>query len=167
MTSLLEIELYKATALTFERLAFTVASPESPKEEGHRPSRLEAAVCIDFTGAFGGRMSLAVYGGVLPAIVGNMVGPEHAHNADWQVDALGELANVICGNLLTRIVEAEETFRLEPPRSMSQKDVARELGKPQATLTHVHVELENGTADVTLNLDKAVELTMADDHDSR
>jgi CheY-specific phosphatase CheX len=167
MTSLLEIELYRATALTFERLAFMVASPDSPKEEGHSESPFEAATCVAFTGAFGGRLTVVVYGGVLPAIVGNMVGPENARDADSQTDALGELANVICGNVLTRIAGGEETFRLEASRPVSRKDVARELGKPAATLTHVHVELENGTADVTLNLDKAVDLTMADDRDAK
>jgi CheY-specific phosphatase CheX len=167
MTSLLEIELYRATALTFERLAFMVASPDSPKEEGHSESPFEAAACVDFTGAFGGRLTVVVYGGVLPAIVGNMVGPEHARDAASQIDALGELANVICGNVLTRIAGGDEIFRLEAPRAISQKDVAHKQAKPAATLAHVHVELENGTADVTLNLDKAVELTMADDHDTR
>ncbi len=166
MTSLLAKELYRATALTFERLAFTVASPDPPKDGGMPEPRFEAATSVDFAGAAGGRLTVAVYGGVLPAIVGNMVGAEHASNAGSRIDALGELANVICGSTLTRIMGGE-TFRLDAPRAISQKDVAREQGRPAATCARLHVEIDEGAAEVILNLDRAVSPGVAEEGDAR
>jgi len=45
-----------------------------------------------------------------------MLGDEYACTVEAQHDALGELGNVICGNVLPAVAGAAATFSLQPPR---------------------------------------------------
>jgi len=60
---------------------------------------------VDFTGRFTGGMELALSASVLAELAANMLGAEEGTtlSADEQRDALRELANVVCGNLLPAI----------------------------------------------------------------
>ncbi len=150
MNSSLETELYRATALTFEELGFMLPSAELRKEQER--ARFEAAVGIDFHGEFCGRLVLSVCGGILPSIVQNMLGEgDSKPDRSARADALGELANVICGNVLPGIAGSRATFSLDPPRLVPEAEAKR--GGPE--VTRVRVGLERGRAEVVLILDAA------------
>lgn len=139
MNSSLEAELARATALTFEGLAFVFPSPELLDDQRQAP--FEAAVAIEFEGTFGGQLTLAVSGGVLPAIVSNMLGADLGSDPTARKDALGELANVICGNVLTHVAGGDKSFLLSAPRPLS-KDQFDALRVPG--LTRIEVGIEGG-----------------------
>jgi hypothetical protein len=87
--------LHEATVQAFEELAFVFPMPELEPPE-HRPS---TAATIDFEG---GRLVLVVSDDLLPVIAANMLGDEEPSRED-QLDALREVVNVICGNVLPAI----------------------------------------------------------------
>ncbi len=145
MSNSQETKLYRVTALTFEQLGFMLPSPDLTEEQKRAP--VDAAVKVEFTGCFSGRIILSVSGGVLPYVVSNMVGEDEAFSPDALQDALGEMANVICGNLLPEMVGNREVFSLRPPERIDPASIKGE-GDPDAAI-HVGLD-ESGRADVYL-----------------
>lgn len=123
MNSSWESHLLQATALTFEELGFVLPSAEI--SDGQRGAPWAAAVEIDFRGPWVGSLVLAVAGDLLPTLVANMLGEDHPCSAEAQHDALGEIGNVICGNVLPAIAGPQAIFNLQPPRLV---DPARAAG---------------------------------------
>ena len=87
--------LHQATVNAFEELAFVFPMPEL-EPPADSPS---TAATVDFEG---GRLVLTVSDDLLPAIAANMLGDQEPSRED-QLDALREVANVICGNVLPAI----------------------------------------------------------------
>jgi CheY-specific phosphatase CheX len=145
MTSDPRAELFQATARTFESLGFMF--PSSVLEEPQKTAPFEAAVSVDFHGVAGGRLVLVLSGGLLPTLLENMLGEALPATPRVAYDALGELANVICGNALTMIHGKEATFLLDPPRPVKEKEIGKGRGDLLASLS---VGMENGRADVLL-----------------
>jgi len=102
---------------------------------------------VRFTGPLAGRLVLNVSRGVLPGVAGNMLGiePEEVSESD-SLDALGELANVICGNVLPEIAGDRAMFDLSRPAP----PVTSPAAPPQ---TRVEVGLEAGRAEVAIYLE--------------
>ena len=108
----LQRELYQAAARTFEDLAFMFPVPESKftaETEGK-------SVSVAFTGLFDGRLLVTAQSRLLPVIAANMLGEEDATTEAQQWDALGEVANVSCGNILPSIGGLTTVFRLDAPK---------------------------------------------------
>jgi CheY-specific phosphatase CheX len=150
MTKSLEAKLYQATVLTFEGLAFSFPSSAVSEEEAQ--ARPEVAVEVNFRGAFGGRLVLALSGGILHGLTANMLGAGQTATRNLELDALGELANVICGNVLNVIGGKESRFHLNAPRPVSPKALMPPKGLEAVS---VQVGLEGGRADVLLVLDES------------
>lgn len=146
----LETSLYQAAALTFEGLAFAFPTGELSEEEAR--ARLEAAVRVDFRGSFGGYLVLGVSGGILRQLTENMLGNEQMVTDRLQGDALGELGNVICGNVLDLIGGPESRFRLEAPQPAEPGEFAPPPDCPSAA---VRIGLEGGRADILLVLERS------------
>lgn len=146
MSNSLRPRLYSATAQTFENLGFLL--PASDLNDEQRSARIAALVEVGFSGKFDGRVVLGVSAGVLPAMAGNMLGEDgDSLSREMQLDALGELANVICGNVLPEIAGLAETFALAPPRAIP------EWG-PAPPSCRVEVGLDEGRAEVRLFLER-------------
>jgi CheY-specific phosphatase CheX len=145
MSNSLVTQLYTATALTFEELGFIL--PSSELQDSQKAAALEAAVGVSFTGPMEGRLVLAVYGGILPTVVANMLGDEEAFQVNSQHDALGELANVICGNVLPGIAGDRATFILGTPQLVPAKSLVQTEELPTI---EVNVGLDEGRAVVYL-----------------
>jgi hypothetical protein len=64
-----------------------------------------------------------------------------------QRDALGEVANVVCGNLLPLVAGAEAVFRLSAPEWLTEATVSRPGDEPDASLT---CGAEDGRVDARL-----------------
>jgi hypothetical protein len=100
---------------TLEKLAFMFAVPL----EGPAPaSKRELATGrVRFSGPLCGGMQLSLSRSLLAELAGNMLGVDDASalSADEQHDALCELINVICGNLLPLIGGNYAEFHIQTP----------------------------------------------------
>jgi chemotaxis protein CheY-P-specific phosphatase CheC len=144
MSKKLERELYRAAALTFEGLSFLLPTPEISEQQLNAPS--EAAVCVDFEGPFSGKLLLKLYGRLLPTIAANMLGEEDVPSRSQQYDALGEIANVICGHMLPGIAGSKDMFHVSPPKMAEAIDLP--------PVAEVQVGLGRGRADLLLFVSK-------------
>jgi hypothetical protein len=100
---------------TFATMVFLF--PEDRDQPPPPPEACLTAV-VGFSGPFRGEVRLAV-GPDMPALVAtNMLGlePGSLPTSEQERDAMGELVNVICGNLLPAITSPLEVFNVHPPR---------------------------------------------------
>ena len=108
--------LLTASTSTFESLALLFA--DVPPSAGQAGSPLTHAVSVSFVGPSTGALVVAVSDDVAVALAANMLGlgPD-AVRADpaLQRDALGELANVVCGNVLPLVAGRGAVFHLAAP----------------------------------------------------
>jgi CheY-specific phosphatase CheX len=139
---------------TLEKLAFLFAVPlEGPVPEDTREL---ATVRVRFSGPLCGGMQLSLSRPVLAELAGNMLGADDgsALSADEQHDALRELINVICGNLLPLIGGSSAEFNIQPPAVLTAgASGAGEFGPVNAVS---NLSVENGICLVALQLDGPV-----------
>ena len=140
MSKKLETKLYKAATLTFEELGFLLPTPEIDEQQLN--AQFEAAVSVNFEGPFSGKLLVRVCGGLLPIIATNMLGEEDVPSKNLQYDALGEIANVICGNMLPEIAGSNHIFHVSAPEIADDIDLT--------PMAEVQVGLGIGRADLHL-----------------
>ncbi|WP_396200794.1 chemotaxis protein CheX [Gemmatimonas sp.] len=140
--------LSRATTATFEELALLFPEQELSPEQAAAP--LDVAVSVEFRGPHRGRLVLRASSSVLSSIASNMLGEAASHEPPLQRDALGEIANVICGNLLPAIAGVEAVFLLSAPRvHEARDDVSRHEDTPTA---RVIFGVEDGRTEAVLYL---------------
>jgi hypothetical protein len=107
--------LSEVAVATLERLAFIFASP-APAAAWPPPEELLAAR-LEFRGPFGGEMRIAMSHAAVEELAANMLGlaDGEAPGEAARADALKELLNVICGNLLPAIAGEAAEFNLASP----------------------------------------------------
>jgi CheY-specific phosphatase CheX len=113
--------VYRVAADTLESLALMFLVPE---DEAARPlPSCNRRVAVTFTGPFDGELTLAASDGLLPELAANMLGLENGCNPtlEQQEDALRELVNVVCGNLLPAIAGKEPVFHISAPVVLAAK----------------------------------------------
>ena len=140
MSKKLEMGLYKAATLTFEDLGFLLPTQEIDEQQLN--AQVEAVVSVDFEGPFSGKLLLRVCGGLLPIIATNMLGEADVPSKNLQYDALGEIANVICGNMLPEIAGSDHIFHVSAPKITDDIDLP--------PVAEVQVGLGIGRADLLL-----------------
>ena len=153
MSNRFDEALRKVAEETFETLAFILPVPE---EDGAEAACLpQVAASVAFTGPFGGSIALAVSAEMLPALGANMLGLDDGDEPplDKQLDALGELLNIICGNLLPVIGGSEAVFDVHAPEILPDGPAPHER-TPAAT---AHLSLTDGQAELALFLGKPQE----------
>jgi CheY-specific phosphatase CheX len=146
MNTVWKTALLQATALTFEELCFLFPDPEPDARQYTTP--LDAAVQVTFSGPFNGVLIVRLCSGLLRGITANMLGEDEAPSAASQADALGEVANVICGNVLPRVAGVHQVFRLSAPTAIAP-DATDDSGA-MVVLAEVQLGLDEGRADVLL-----------------
>jgi CheY-specific phosphatase CheX len=92
--------------------------PADVLEDSQRAQAVDVGVAVDFEGPVTGTLELRVSALVLPGLAINMLGEFETPSDEVQRDALGEVANVITGNVLPRLAGAKAVFRLHPPRAI-------------------------------------------------
>src|ERR1041384_1172972 len=97
MTSTMRSPLLAAATTTFESLALLLPSSEVSATEAAEPAT--HAVRVAFTGPLRGWLEVRVTDDVARSLAENMLGVDDA-DAPLVRDALGEVANGVCGNLL-------------------------------------------------------------------
>jgi chemotaxis protein CheY-P-specific phosphatase CheC len=63
-------------------------------------------VSVRFYGPKSGRLEVRASAEIVPALTANMLGAEEAVDPQLQRDALGELGNVLCGNVVSSMTTA-------------------------------------------------------------
>jgi CheY-specific phosphatase CheX len=136
---------------TLEKLAFLFAVPL----EGPAPvdTRELATVRVRFSGPLCGGMQLSLSRPVLAELAGNMLGADDATalSADEQHDALRELVNIICGNLLPLIGGKNAEFHIQTP--FVPAGDAPGVGEFGAVNAASNLSVEGGICLVALQLD--------------
>lgn len=148
MNAAISARLAEVTTDTLERLAFIFASPvvDAPAAE---ESALET-VRVDFSGAFTGGLELSLSASVLAELAANMLGADEGLTltVDEQRDALKELVNVVCGNLLPAIAGHAQEFSIGTPYPANADRHGWE-----ALVAASHLVLENGICRLRMRVD--------------
>lgn len=148
MYSHLDDAMRDATLLALEQMAFLLGGAPDDRSA---PAAAQAVVA--FEGPLHGSLALVLHGDLLPSLAANMLGTDDVPAESLQQDALGELANVICGNVLPRIGGPAATFRLARPR------VTNVVGNPHpGEVARAHVRVDDGSLDVRLYVDSPPEV---------
>lgn len=149
MIKSLQDRLLAATVRTFEGLAFMMVA--RPDEDEEIPESFEAGVRVRFEGIVGGTLSLVARRGILTPLATNMLGDDAAAQPSLAVDALGEAANVICGNVLSTVDDGGRCFRLDAPARITREEA--EKARKTAT-ARVAVSVDDGRAEVIIHLEQ-------------
>lgn len=143
MENRIQQALRRISASTFEEMAFLTVDEDpscdnhgsgdghSPRSEGIFSSTLAGvslapeagslfeplgcSVRVDFEGDPPGTLVLSASEPVVREVVTSMLGTDDEPSPGMMRDALGEAANVLCGNLLGELFEYRSQFRLLPP----------------------------------------------------
>ncbi|HYD52305.1 MAG TPA: chemotaxis protein CheX [Gemmatimonadaceae bacterium] len=141
MATSLQHPLTSAATSTFEELGFLLAV-----EAAGSSAPCEHAARVRFRGPRAGSLVLQVSASLLPVVAANMLGAAEAPGLELQRDALGELANVIAGNVVPALDGPRAVYQLEAPRACA----ALPASDPAAT---VRLTFDEGAALVHLYLD--------------
>ena len=108
------LDLTAVISEVIENLSMMVV--ENPREWEDFHPQLEGF--IEFTGPVNGRLTLRCGEGVARSLASNLLGTEQddlqTQTSAW--DALAELLNVVCGNLVTVLFDDQKPFQLSPPQ---------------------------------------------------
>jgi CheY-specific phosphatase CheX len=145
----LEQALLDAATAAFEAMSFTFASDVLDDDQAAAP--VDCVATVTFDGPCRGVLALVLCGDVLAEIAANMLGEDGAPTRDVQRDALGELANVVCGNVTPHLAGASAVFSLGAPVVRDDAS-ALPLGEPAARRL---VGVELGRAELSLWVEDA------------
>jgi CheY-specific phosphatase CheX len=140
--------LATASTATFEALGLVLPDAEPTAEQLAAP--LARGVRVTFAGPLAGAVTVRVSDDVAATLAANMLGVDVVDGGDPLVrDALGEMANVICGNVLPELAGRAAVFHLGAPQSLAPDAE----GTPAAAVT---LGVDAGRAEVALFVDGAV-----------
>lgn len=117
MVQELQSDLWKAGASTFEELGFLFVESHLTREQADAPITWRASV--QFTGPVVGKLDVGFSSALADELAANMLGAPAPIAGDLTRDALGEIANVVCGNLVPSLGRADDVFHLGPPTVQS------------------------------------------------
>jgi CheY-specific phosphatase CheX len=139
--------LLRAANSTFESLGFLYPDEELSEAQA-AASELEASCRVRFRGPVSGALEVEVFGQVLGEFAANMMGCEGPPAPEVCREALGEVANVVCGNVLPALSGTTAVFDLAAPETATQPMLVR----PFAADTVASVVLGVGEGRVELAL---------------
>lgn len=135
---------------TFGALAFMMAVPDDDAAEV--AGETVTTIVVEFDGPTRGALFVTVSDEIMPEIAENMLGLNFGDDPptpDQQTDALKELLNVICGNLLPEIAGAEAVFDVSAPAVAEEQDLPRTYRDlPRAAAASVY--FDSGRAELAL-----------------
>jgi chemotaxis protein CheX len=102
--------LAETATRALEELCFFFVRPELT--DAQREAPIDGAMEVRFHGPLDGRLVVRLCGGTLAALASNMLGDTTDSHA-LQRDALGEVANVICGHLLPVIGGSDAVYLID------------------------------------------------------
>lgn len=134
---------------TFEELGFLLPAWDDVLAEEPLSADALETVRVRFAGPCAGVLELGLTPEALESLTSNMLATDAPPEPHLQRDALGEAANVICGNLTPILAGTKAIFRLQAPAAVPVEDPL-EARAPDVDLW---IQLDSGTARVRLFLD--------------
>lgn len=147
MNKELKEAVQRASVVVFEDLGFML--PTLELEAFQLSAEAESTVTVEFQGPYQGRLVLKIFGDVVSELTQNMLGQEDAPSEEERQDALGETANVICGNLLPLIAGKESIFHIQPPKFLPNSG-GHASGADERPSAEVMLGLVGGRAEIQL-----------------
>jgi|YelNatPaOPRAMG01_1025707.scaffolds.fasta_scaffold135675_2 chemotaxis protein CheY-P-specific phosphatase CheC len=142
--------LQEVTIKTFEDACFVYAAPELKDKQ--KEFAWDAAAEVRFKGEPAGRLLLAVSGNLLAAMAGNMLSTENP-TLQEKKDALGEVANIICGNVIPYLERTRKGgYKILSPRFLGRAELKKE--KPEKPLAGIVLYLGPGRAEVKIFMER-------------
>ncbi len=144
--------LYHVAEDVLEKIAFIFSFPEDDRDNLDYSGAVAAKV--SFSGLFNGSVILAVSNQVLKMLTGNMLGLDDDEETlpDQQHDALKELINVICGNLLPAVAGRQIVFNVDTPKIISENEDIIEDGVEPLGIARLSIE-DEGQCDILFFVD--------------
>ena len=174
MNSTLDATLQDVVEETFATLAFLMpvtdeeraffAADDDDQGACDAPAGGERrlAARVDFSGPFAGCIVLSIDERMLAPLAANMLGTmgDSATSPDQEYDALRELSNVVCGNLLPRIATPRDVFKVHSPELLEDESDAETVDgrAPEARVT---LWVDCGRADLALFTDHPITVPTA------
>lgn len=144
MNTKIEKALENASVSTFEDICFMYQVPElKDKQKNLKP---EAVSEVKYRGDYNGRLVIETRGGLFTAIAANMLSSENP-TAQQKKDALGEVGNIICGNVVTSLGRVKQGYKIESPRFL-KKDESLANKKQEKPLAKITLNFNEGRADI-------------------
>jgi CheY-specific phosphatase CheX len=147
MSDPIKQRLHRVAEEILEKLAFMFSFPEDDRDETDYESALAASV--SFTGPFSGALVMVVSDQILPELTGNMLGidDDEGTSLEQRHDALKELINVICGNLLPAIAGKHSIFHVNAPTILPEGTKITNDDKPVSV---ARLSIEDEPCDILL-----------------
>ncbi|MCK7467402.1 MAG: chemotaxis protein CheX [Desulfosudis oleivorans] len=130
MKKQIENVLTVSTIKTFEDICFIYQVPELKDDQ--KNLTLEAAAEVKYKGNFTGKLVIETRGGLFSAIAANMLSND-VPSIQQKKDALGEIANIICGNVVPSLGRSDPEYKIESPRFLNKDDLLKEEKQEQTT----------------------------------
>ena len=139
--------LRRATTRALEELALILVGGDGDGTAAPR-GPLDRTVTVAFDGRVRGRLIIETTSAVAAALAENMLGEERPGARVLATDALGEVANVVCGNVLAALVPDDGPFALSAPRAhRAGEHTSSDEESPCAS---TELEVESGWVSVRL-----------------
>jgi CheY-specific phosphatase CheX len=143
MKTRIERRLLEASTKAFEDTCFMYVMDELEDIQTHL--HVEAGAEVKYRGSFSGRLTIETSGGLYETIAINMLGRQDITPQQKQ-DALGEMANIICGNIIPALGSERGEYGIETPHALEiPASQSGALGDPVAKVT---LNLNSGKADI-------------------
>jgi len=150
MKTQIEKVLLESTVRTFEDLCFMYQEPELKDTQENLP--LEAAAEVKYrSDDFTGKLLIETRGGLSSAIATNILSNDDP-SVQQKKDALGEIANIICGNIVPSLGEGGREYKIEPPRSLNKNDLLKKEWQEEPVV-EITLNFNDGRADIKLFVD--------------
>ena len=108
--------LGQAVREVFENLCFMLPSHPRMSMPPEAPSLSRVILAVDFSGAGQGTLHLTLPDSMIAPVASAMLGEDGPLELSEQYDAVCELANIVCGNVLPLIAGERAVFDLASPR---------------------------------------------------
>lgn len=150
MKTQIEKVLIESTVRTLEDLCFMYQEPELKDAQENLP--LEAAAEVKYrSDDFTGKLLIETRGGLFSAIATNILSNDDPITQQKK-DALGEIANIICGNIVPSLGGGGREYKIEPPRSLNKEDLLKEEWQEEP-VAEITLNFNDGRADIKLFMD--------------
>lgn len=147
-------ELMSVAQGVMEQAAFLTTDPA---EIAPADAAVEGNLCaaMDFSGEFAGTIAMMVDESIASSLAANMLGLDEGDPLARlrNGDALGEILNMICGNLLPEIAGSGPVFNLGSPRPLTGGEYAALVGGFKGEkLTRLAFTVEERQAEIVMNI---------------
>lgn len=150
MKTRIENALKEATIRTFEDTCFMYLVPEL--KDAQKDMALEAAAEVKYKGDYTGKLIIETRGGLFSAIATNMLSNE-IPNEQQKKDALGEIANIICGNVVPSLGRKSGAgYKIESPKFLDKDELLKDEEKTKP-LAEIVFNFKEGRADIKIFVD--------------